>query len=505
MKPSPAINTVRTSPQQECAVRRLAHALIGAFVMVAPAACRDGAAESAEARPDTPALLRVIVRSHGEYAATEADRLRRAESIRAVTRRREPAAVGLKRAVDSVAPPVAEAAPLAGPMETIRIVPEAVTLRVGETTTLALEALDSAGRRTHVAAVEWRPDDTDVVTLDRAGAVTATAPGSTAIDAWIGTVRARARVDVLPVVRGRVLTIDGDAQPEMHVRFVTRDFADSVVVGSDGRFEFRPPATFADTAELSIRAADPRSTRYHPMVARLTARETGPDLRAVVVPTSWTIRSGSYAGVTLDVSADAALKRWRGAAPFARSAAYKGRRTRRVVGWAPAAFPLPVAFVRERPASHISAADSSAFWASVRRFEEQLGMTAFQPAEITAPGDGRLGVEVVVDPRIPPAAVTWVSWVPSGDLNDARVAVRTTGDFRNATLIAHEMLHSLGFGHALEWRSVMTRTASASVTALTAQDVAYVQLIYRMRAAQAAFGADLGFLEAADGERRARR
>jgi hypothetical protein len=43
------------------------------------------------------------------------------------------------------------------------------------------------------------------------------------------------------------------------------------------------------------------------------------------------------------------------------------------------------------------------------------------------------------------------------------------------------------------------------VSTLTAQDVAYVQLIHRVRAAQAAFGADLGFLEAADGERRARR
>jgi hypothetical protein len=57
----------------------------------------------------------------------------------------------------------------------------------------------------------------------------------------------------------------------------------------------------------------------------------------------------------------------------------------------------------------------------------------------------------------------------------------------------------------MEWRSVMTRVASTGVTTLTAQDVAYVQLIYRVRAAQAAFDADIGFLEAAEGERRARR
>jgi hypothetical protein len=449
--------------------------------------------------------LRVIARSHGEFAATDADRRRRAEWIRSVARRRAPTAAESKPVAALSPGPVSDTVAAAGPMQSIRIVPQAVTLRVGETATLVLEALDSAGRLTHVPAARWRPEDSEVVALDRGGAVTATAPGSTTIDAWIGTVRTQARVDVLPVIRGRLLTMDGDVPAGMRVRFVTADFVDSAEVAGDGRFEFRPPATYTDTAELTIRATDPGSTRYHPMVARLTARETGAELRAVVVPTRWTIQSGSYGGVTLDVSADAALRRWRGAAPFARSAAYQGRRTRRVVGWAPQAFPLPVVLVRERSTTRISPADSVAFWASVRRLEDQLGMATFRPADTTALRDRQPAVEVVIDPRIPPAAVTWASWVPSGDLNDARVAVRTPGDFRNAALVAHEMLHALGFGHALEWRSVMTRTASAGVTALTAQDVAYVQLIHRVRAAQVAFGADLGFLEAAEGERRARR
>jgi hypothetical protein len=165
---------------------------------------------------------------------------------------------------------------------------------------------------------------------------------------------------------------------------------------------------------------------------------------------------------------------------------------------------VPVAFVRERGALPVSAADSIAFWASVRRFEQQLGMTAFRPADTSSIGIGRPGVEVVVDPRTPPAAMTWASWGSSGDLNEARVAVRAPSDFRNVPLIAHEMLHALGFGHAAEWRSVMTRTASPGITTLTAQDVAYVQVIHRVRAAQSAFGAELGFLEAAEGERRGR-
>ena len=480
---------------------------MAALILLAAASCRDSAAESAASRADTPALLRVIARSRADLVprpATEADRRRRAEWGKFAARKRRPIAADRASAVDSSAGQVAAPPPLAGPVHTIRILPENVTLRVGETATLGLEALDTAGRLTQTAAAGWRPDDTDIVALDRSGAVTATAPGSTTIEAWVGTARARARIDVLPVVRGRVLTVDGHVPAGMHVRFVSGAFADSTAVGPDGWFEFRPPTTYADTAELSIRAGDPRSAVYHPMIARLTARETGRELRAVVVPTTWTIRAGTFAGATLRVSAEAALRRWRGVAPFARSAAHQGRRTRRVVGWPTDAFPLPVAFVRDRATAGISAADSAAFWASVRGLEAQLGMYAFRPADTTALREG-LGVEVVIDPRIPPAAVTWASWGPSGDLNDARVAVRTSGDFRNSALIAHEMLHALGFGHALEWRSVMTRTASSAVTSLTAEDVAYVQLIHRVRSAQSAFGADLGFLEAAEGERRARR
>jgi hypothetical protein len=487
--------------------------LLAATCLAGPLACREQPAERRLAAADTPALLRVITRSHGEFVpgrATPEDRRRRVEWGRNAIRRRAlppppPTAMADSAIADSAVAHVVDTTPAAGRMQSIRIVPEAATLRVGESTMLALEALDSAGRRTHVPVARWQPDDPGIVALDRNGSVTATAPGSTTIDAWVDQARARARIDVLPVVRGQVRTIGGDVPAGIVVRFSAGGFADSVAIGRDGRFEFRPPATYSDMGELSIRASDSRSTRYHPMIARLTARETGPELRAVVIPTTWTIESGMHAGATLRVSADAALRRWRGTAPFARSAAYQGRRTRRVVGWSPHAFPLPVAFVRYPGAARISPADSVAFWDSVRGLEAQLGMTLFQPADTTAFALGRGGVEVAVDPRTPPAAVTWASWASSGDLNDARVAVRTTADFRNAALIAHEMIHALGFGHALEWRSVMTRTASAGVKAVTVEDIAYVQLILRVRAAQAAFGADLGFLEAAEGERRSSR
>ena len=507
------MRTEGTSPQQEQRARQRPRITIWPLVSWLAWSCGHPSGDARVVGADTPALLRVISRAQADYTprpVSAAERQRRSERERAATRLRlaEQAArrVSVPAAtVDSVAGQIAPAEPAAGPMQTIRIAPDAVTLRVGETASLTLEGLDSAGRRAHVPAARWRPDDTEIVSLDRSGLVTATAPGVATIEAWVDSVRTTARVEVLPVVRGRVVTIDGDAVAGAQVRFTARGFADSLIVPVDGRFEFRPPATFSDTAELSIRAADERSGQFHPLIARLTARATGPELNAVMVPTAWTIRSGTYAGTTVDVSADVALRRWRGVAPFARAAQHTRRQTRRVVGWPTEALPLPVVFLRDRPALNVSAADSVAFWNAVRRFEDHLGISAFQPAEAGALSGGRLGVEVMIDPTTPPDAVTWASWTSSGDLNDARVAVRKAADFRNTALVAHEMLHALGFGHAVEWRSVMTRTSSPSVTALTAQDVAYVQLIYRIRAAQSMYGAEIGFLEAAEGERRARR
>lgn len=497
---------MRKNPQQDSLASRLSKTALLTALCCLDAACQDMRTETA--RADTPALLRVISRTQAEFVprpATAEDRRRRADWERATTRRRTARPAARVVAIDSVAGQIAPPEPAAGPMQTIRIVPNAVTLRVGEAATLTLEALDSAGRRAHVAAAAWRPNDTQIVTLDRSGTITATTPGVTSIEAWVDSVRTEARVEVLPLVRGRVVTLDGEVMAGVQVRFTAPGFADSSISGEDGRFEFRPPTTYPDTAELSIRVVDGRAGQFHPLVARLTARATGPELNAVLVPTTWTIRSGTYSGTTVEVSADAALRRWRGVAPFARSAAHAGRLTRRVVGWPTEALPLPVVFLREHRALSVSAADSVAFWDAVRRFEDHLGMSAFQPASAGALSGGRLGVEVIVDPSTPPDAMTWASWTSSGDLNDARVAVRKTADFRNVGLIAHEMLHALGFGHAVEWRSVMTGTASPSVSALTAQDVAYVQLIYKVRAAQSSYGAELGFLEAAEGERRARR
>lgn len=456
---------------------------------------------------DTSALLRVISRSRSDFAPLPRSD-RRANAISRLDVRRAPRtdpAAGLAVRHDGSFADSTTGGPYPpGPPHAIRIIPAHAELRVGETTLLAIEAVDSAGRRTSGGVIQWRPSDADLVLLQTSGQITGRAPGSVRIEAWTGAVRATATVEVLPVIRGAVLDLDGLPQRGIAVRLAAAGLVDSAETGDDGRFQFLPEGALPEDVEIVIDAGRRHGGTYHPMVARLASRETGPDLRAVLVPTSWTVASGSYAGSRLPVSADAALRRWRGAAPFARGAGYRGRPTTRVVGWSPDVMPIPVAFARASGTMPVSAADSIGFWEAVRQFETQLGLAAFRPADSSAIGPGSPGIDVVVDPRVPPAAVTWASWGSSGDLNDARVAVRSAGDLRDPQLIAHEMLHALGFGHAVEWRSMMTKVASPSVRTLTVQDVAYAQLIYRIRTAQTRLGARIGFLEAAEGERRQR-
>jgi hypothetical protein len=68
-------------------VRGMSHTLVGTVLVIGTAACQSGTAESRP--PDTPALLRVIARSHGELVpppATDADRHRRAVWMQASAR-----------------------------------------------------------------------------------------------------------------------------------------------------------------------------------------------------------------------------------------------------------------------------------------------------------------------------------------------------------------------------------------------------------------------------------
>src|SRR6476620_9915424 len=77
--------------------------------------------------------------------------------------------------------------------------------------------------------------------------------------------------------------------------------------------------------------------------------------------------------------------------------------------------------------------------------------------------------------------MTLVTWSTPGGIYDARVFVRSTSTLHSSRVVAHEMMHALGFGHTSAWSSIMN-SGAASPARLTAQDVAYAQFALELRA-----------------------
>lgn len=187
----------------------------------------------------------------------------------------------------------------------------------------------------------------------------------------------------------------------------------------------------------------------------------------------WTIRGGTYAGQTVRINKALASR----ASRFWHFSSIAGQR--RLVGWNPSRLPAKVAF---RPGRSFSSADSLAFWKILREMEADIGMSLFQPVSL-APGDDPDEV-IVVDTKAMSSSegVTYVTWGSSGSVYDARVFLRSTGTFQNPRVVAHEMMHALGFGHTSAWSSIMNGYAGFT-TRLTAEDVAYAQAAFQARAA----------------------
>ena len=187
----------------------------------------------------------------------------------------------------------------------------------------------------------------------------------------------------------------------------------------------------------------------------------------------WTIKGGSYAGQTVRINRSIAA---RNSSRFWHFSSTSGKK--RLVGWNPSRLPASVAFRR----GVFSSSDSVAFWQILREMESDIGMTLFQPVAL-APGEDPDDV-IVVDTKAMPSSegVTYVTWGQGGSVYDARVFLRSTLTAHNPRVVAHEMMHALGFGHTSAWSSIMNGYAGYT-TRLTVDDVAYAQAAFQARAA----------------------
>jgi hypothetical protein len=289
---------------------------------------------------------------------------------------------------------------------------------------------------------------------------------------------------------------------------------DSAAVDSAGRFALPMPVGADDSLQLIVDAADRTRRAYHPALARIHRREAQAEQGMVLVPRTWAIARGRYAGQTVNISPH------RARTPVCpRCSVFwvrmQGPREEpaRFQGWPASRFPLRVGFDREHSMPRGAAPDSAAFWLGVENVEVAFGMDLFRPVRYTqtlAQGIEEVGptdvVLVLVDPSLPVAGLTMLLG-PPGIVEYAAVSLQRRDVVRTgygAELVAHEMMHALGFGHTCAWRSVsadITRCPQLRTSVPSPEDVAHAQVLYRVRDLQRAGGLRWGLDAATAGER----
>ena len=273
---------------------------------------------------------------------------------------------------------------------------------------------------------------------------------------------------------GRLLTADGERADGLRV--IVHWSRDTAALGAADTLQLDELGRFVDlirpTADDSIRIVVSSSgeSAYYGAAVAVPRDRAGDEIRILVVPRRWIIRRGSFTGQTVAIDPEAALRRSPDRGSFARLTRH------RTVGWALESYPIPVVF-RHTGYARIDPADSVAFWSAVRAVDVAMGTPLFRPVSDTAMTGRIFPVDVGVG-RIGSAAVTYVSWNREGNIFEGSVTFRSVRELRELSIVEHELMHVLGFGHTSAWPSAVQALAPANRT-ITAEDVAYAQLLLR--------------------------
>jgi hypothetical protein len=357
----------------------------------------------------------------------------------------------------------------------------------GEDTMVVAALRDSSGNALTGGDIGWASSDTSTARVSAAGTsahVTALAAGTAEIFSFaeVGKVRGATRVAVRPVIRGLIVTLDGDTPPDVRVSLESGDIRETIPAVR-GRFTARIP--FDPGAEVMVRIPQP-SHAYHAAVVRVGTQRELQSLTVALVPTRFTIDAGPHRGQTVAIDASIAMRQGARGAPFWRVVPLSGSTPRKLLGWRDADYPLRVAFNRPASTGQIDAADSVAFWDIVGIMEADLGRDLFTPAELADSARGMI-VRVELRPQSSEGH-TFVAWEQAGDAHEGVVILRERATLRDAHVVTHELVHLLGFGHAIGWGSV-SQAGGGTARRLSVDDVAYIQLAMRLRSLQERTGA----------------
>jgi len=230
-------------------------------------------------------------------------------------------------------------------------------------------------------------------------------------------------------------------------------------------------------------------------------------LNVVGIPTTWTIQSGTFAGSLVAIDLGKAYANPGGRATDPSFYLRYGAPWRYVVG-SYAAPPVPTAFCRSESNRVIDAADSTAFWLSMASYHAIIGRTMYVPAQDTAVcGESKPGFDVIRDSTQGGIPVGGILTPFSRDFTKGLM----NGDWKQASrrcfidqfCVQHEMTHGLGFGHTCSWVSIMescnVRANQSDTPSVT--DVAYIELMAAVAAAERTLGTRLSLPQAHQYER----
>jgi hypothetical protein len=310
------------------------------------------------------------------------------------------------------------------------------------------------------------------------------------------------------VVTGRVVAADGGSPAGVRVVVAGAGFADSAALDSTGSYTLRVPARLRDSVELVAREADPAAGRYHSASVRLAGVDVRGEHGFVLVPREWTIPAGTYAGTRVEISLRRAFQPvCGGCSAFLKRSGGVGGGVRT---WPETHFPLRVVFDREFSPLPISPRDSASFWRGAEQLERDFGADLLRPAPYSATasvGDSVPSdlIFVMLDPSLRVSGLG-TAGAYGDDIVFGEVRLKGSGllaDPGSSDIVVHELLHALGLGHTCSWRSVMavpTRCPGMRSERATPEDVAYTQVVRRVRELQRLHAAEWGLEAALAGE-----
>jgi hypothetical protein len=437
---------------------------------------------SALARPRAAAELTAsdVVPVASVAQVSERDRRVRALAAGVVRRLRARAGPAALPAAVPNAPATLSANAEASRIASVTVRNDRDTLWVGDTATMTLSARNAMGMPLAEPLALWSPDDPSIAVLVAPGQLAARSPGIT-------IVRARAfdgarfltdstSIVVLPRLAGVVVAAGSESGVQARVRFAS--IAGQAMTETDARGRFDAPLRIqAREGAVCILPIGADSAAYR--LATLPVATPGfRDVRVALLPKRWHIVDGSMRGTDVEIKLAAAMSRWESEPGFWRvSTRTAGAH---LVAWTPDSLPIPVVF-RRGGRSPISPADSVAFWELARGLERIVGRALFTPATAGPTIDGRDRIVVEVDEGLRQAGSTFITYGQTGRIIDALVTVQRRALLGDSRVVMHELLHALGAGHTRAWLSIMN-TAGLGPSLPTAEDVAYLQVLYRLRA-----------------------